>query len=453
MAPNIKYVNPLLCRFCFTLLKINLLLLLLSPFFSKSQISFANAWTSNSNSNHVHTAGAGTNRLLVFVVAYEDDDNLNDVTAVSYGGQALTQAVQMSTFTGTGSQNRVEIWYLNQAGIAAATNNTFIPVYSVSSPSTSHGVFYFARTLAGVNQSTPICGTGTGARTSTNNVNFNVSGALSVQASEMVIYGVSGGGDNYSHNPAAGYSEGADVNGAGGGQHAAVAFKPIVSNGTENPIANSSSSNNRWIIGAIRVIPNLASCESPLPIELGEFKAKVTEENLVQLDWETYSEKNNEKFEIEKSNDAINFQTIGTVKTKAPNGNSSTNLSYHFIDSEKITGTAYYSLKQIDFDGTYDLSKIISLTSSPKEEIHFTIYPNPNSGEFTADISGIENNHQIIILLRDISGSLIYKSNFFVNEKGNSKIQIIPDYKLIPGVCMCSLILEEIEYKVKVVVN
>ncbi|MBK9284457.1 MAG: T9SS type A sorting domain-containing protein [Sphingobacteriaceae bacterium] len=61
------------------------------------------------------------------------------------------------------------------------------------------------------------------------------------------------------------------------------------------------------------------------------------------------------------------------------------------------------------------------------------------------------NNHQVEILLRDMNGKLVYNSNFNIHD--NAKLQIIPENKLASGIYFCSLLLEEIEYKVKVVVH
>src|SRR6185503_12792990 len=68
-----------------------------------------------------HTAGAGNDRLLVFMVGYENATDVA-ISTVKYGGQSLTRingAAVGSTVA------RVELWYLKEAGIVAATNTTF----------------------------------------------------------------------------------------------------------------------------------------------------------------------------------------------------------------------------------------------------------------------------------------------------------------------------------------
>jgi hypothetical protein len=97
-----------------------------------------------------HTPGSGSNRLLVFTVGYENSSDVG-VGAVSYGGQALTRIGGVAA--GTSSIVRTELWYLKEAGIAAASTNTFTVTWGGSTPSSPK---YGAATYANVSQTTPI---------------------------------------------------------------------------------------------------------------------------------------------------------------------------------------------------------------------------------------------------------------------------------------------------------
>ena len=48
----------------------------------------------------------------------------------------------------------------------------------------------------------------------------------------------------------------------------------------------------------------------------------------------------------------------------------------------------YYRLKQIDFDGAYNYSKIISVSFKTGNEGSFEVFPNPTDGSFS--IAGID---------------------------------------------------------------
>ncbi|MCE3229179.1 MAG: hypothetical protein K0S32_3730 [Bacteroidetes bacterium] len=193
-------------------------------------------------------------------------------------------------------------------------------------------------------------------------------------------------------------------------------------------------------------------CGAILPIELSSFSGTVCNTDKVCLKWETATEKNNKFFDVQRSSDVSEFVSLFNVISKAPNGNSTVKVSYEATDQNPLNGVSYYRLMQVDNDNGYSFSKIIAVDIIKEKNIKFVIYPNPNSGEFTADISGLENDHQVKILLRDLTGALLYESSFYTSDE-KKNIQIVPQSRLKNGVYICSLYLEEIEYKVKVIVN
>jgi hypothetical protein len=193
-------------------------------------------------------------------------------------------------------------------------------------------------------------------------------------------------------------------------------------------------------------------CSAVLPIELSLFSGTLCNSNKVCLKWETASEKNNKYFDVQRSNDISSFQSLVKINSKAVNGYSGAKLSYEYVDDDPIDGVSYYRLMQVDNNNGFSFSKLVAVDFIKEKNIKFVVYPNPNSGEFTADISGLDNNHEVKVMLRDLNGSLLFESSFFTNDQSKN-IQIVPMSKLKSGIYICSLYLEEIEYKVKVIVN
>ena len=76
---------------------------------------------------------AGTDRCLVVIASTENGNGPTDVTALTYGGQAMTQVGEYTVGNAGGFNNRIEVWILLNAGIAAATNTTLIPTISAAS--------------------------------------------------------------------------------------------------------------------------------------------------------------------------------------------------------------------------------------------------------------------------------------------------------------------------------
>jgi hypothetical protein len=108
---------------------------------------------------------------------------------------------------------------------------------------------------------------------------------------------------------------------------------------------------------------------SVLGVELLDFKATPTVSGNV-LTWATASETNNKGFQIERSNSDDAWTNIGFV---AAQGKAA---SYLFTDKAPFH-TAYYRLRQIDFDGKETLSKVIAVENDKAQSVHLKAYPNP----------------------------------------------------------------------------
>jgi len=107
-----------------------------------------------------------------------------------------------------------------------------------------------------------------------------------------------------------------------------------------------------------------------LPIELSQLTAS-PEDGIIRVGWTTLSEINNAGFIIERSADGLSFEPVGQIKG---NGNSTQPSHYAFPDEAPVPGINYYRLKQVDTDGTFRYSQIVSASS---EDALLQLYPNP----------------------------------------------------------------------------
>ena len=94
-----------------------------------------------------------------------------------------------------------------------------------------------------------------------------------------------------------------------------------------------------------------------LPIELLYFNGVVCETGN-RLYWSSSSENNNDYFNIEKTRDGIDWNSIVTIEGA---GNSNNQLYYSFVDEDVESIINYYRLKQTDYDGKFKYSDIISI--------------------------------------------------------------------------------------------
>lgn len=143
-----------------------------------------------------------------------------------------------------------------------------------------------------------------------------------------------------------------------------------------------------------------------LPVELLAFEARALEtQNL--LTWVTASETNNAGFEVERSKDGTNWETLDFVKGY---GNSLQERNYKYYDLQPLRGVNYYRLKQVDNDGTFEYSKIVSVTTKAAESFAFTLYPNPTKEGFTLELTGT-NEVSFSLQLIDQLGRVIQEWN------------------------------------------
>jgi hypothetical protein len=147
---------------------------------------------------------------------------------------------------------------------------------------------------------------------------------------------------------------------------------------------------------------------NPLPVELLYFDA-IKENDYVLLEWETASEKDNDYFQIERSEDGITFDTIGKVSGA---GNSKVNTSYSFKDVETLEAKTYYRLKQVDFDGDFEYSPVVSVGGQNMNN-KLELYPNP-ANDFINLRSSIVNQDlkNIQLTLYTVDGQLINENNY-----------------------------------------
>lgn len=112
---------------------------------------------------------------------------------------------------------------------------------------------------------------------------------------------------------------------------------------------------------------------NPLPVELINFRGQYNINQTIDLSWETASETNCDYFILEKSEDGVNFETVGKVEGA---GNSTQLLNYSFLDLEPFSGQNYYRLQQIDFNGRSNISSTIVINTEINIDA-IRIYPNP----------------------------------------------------------------------------
>ena len=146
---------------------------------------------------------------------------------------------------------------------------------------------------------------------------------------------------------------------------------------------------------------------TPLAVTLSPLQG-LNKDGIVRLNWGTTMETNLHSFEIERSNNGVDFTAIGSVDAV---GNSSVQTNYGYNDKLPQPGTNYYRLKIIDANGQMKYSNVIAVTVFIKGITITDVYPNPFTDKVQVNVTADEVQ-SVQISLVDYVGRVIRVQNF-----------------------------------------
>jgi len=143
--------------------------------------------------------------------------------------------------------------------------------------------------------------------------------------------------------------------------------------------------------------------QGPLPVELSSFTSYVNGRN-VNLTWETKTEKNSDKFVLEKKTRSDMWEAIASVKA-AVLSNSPKNYSYS--GTKLQSGKYQYRLKMVDNDGSFSYSRLEAAeVAIPKDFAVSQNYPNPFNPSTKIDYQ-VPVNAKVILEVYNIAGQKV----------------------------------------------
>ncbi|MDP5170740.1 MAG: carbohydrate-binding protein [Bacteroidia bacterium] len=181
-------------------------------------------------------------------------------------------------------------------------------------------------------------------------------------------------------------------------------------------LMNSTGLNINWL--------DLDLVGVTFPVELVDFSAEVLG-NIVQIDWITATEINNDYFVIERSSDAVIWSKQSRIEGA---GNTRKETYYSDMDHSPLPGISFYRLAQYDIDGTvsYSETKSVRLESNLFSAI-LKAYPNPTTGLIT--VSGDE---MAGVMVFDIVGREV---SVLVTQKNRQETEVDLDLRTLePGI-------------------
>jgi len=169
---------------------------------------------------------------------------------------------------------------------------------------------------------------------------------------------------------------------------------------------NTGSLNNFSLNGIMSNWTNITF----LPVELIYFRGQKIAGNIV-LQWTTASEINNAGFEIQKSRDARDWQIIEFIEGQ---GTTDEINDYQYLDKNSFSGINYYRLKQIDYDGAFEYSKVIAVQYDNSENT-LQVFPNPSNRLISVQINN-SSNQKMKVKITDNLGRIIWESGLIKDE-------------------------------------
>lgn len=154
-----------------------------------------------------------------------------------------------------------------------------------------------------------------------------------------------------------------------------------------------------------------------LPVDLLTLDAKNMNE-AIEVTWTTASEVNSDHFIVERSQDMVRFDAIGTLPAA---GHSLTASDYVYLDEAPQEGLNYYRLQQVDTDGSSTTSRSVYAVYR-RATTTMVVFPNP-AGDILYASFELPEDDAVIYRVLDASGRLV-EQDLYHGTKGSMLIDI-----------------------------
>ncbi|MBN2681182.1 MAG: T9SS type A sorting domain-containing protein [Bacteroidales bacterium] len=208
----------------------------------------------------------------------------------------------------------------------------------------------------------------------------------------------------------------------------------FITNAANEKLTLMSTPANNMVIG----VPLITGTEErfeggSLPVVLSKF-AYENHQDYVLLEWTTSSEINNDFFEVQKSINGSDFDVMATIPGA---GNSNEIIEYEWEDLLPYNGTVYYRLKQVDYDGQFEYSKLIAVTrNSSSIDCIVKVNPNPCLGSCRVVLENCNEmaNENVNIQVFDALGNVVTTQSAMNNSDGDGLFSFNSSNNLAPGI-------------------
>ena len=164
---------------------------------------------------------------------------------------------------------------------------------------------------------------------------------------------------------------------------------------------------------------NIFSIGAPLPLTLLNFQVQL-QNHFVQVKWKTVQEEPNSFFEVQRSNNAQNFQTVYTR-------NADGSPEYLWNDNQPLNGKIFYRLK-IREPGKISFSNVADVVHNDKQATITNLYV--DASNLHLQISSAKKQIVSISIIH-FNGAVAQKQTLMLSSASNNFV--IPLYNLAAG--------------------
>ena len=177
------------------------------------------------------------------------------------------------------------------------------------------------------------------------------------------------------------------------------------------------NSRNNVLPDAGRTLRFTPLADIVLPITLSSFSA-INNKTSIALRWLSMNATNIKEYEIQRSINGVDFNSIGSMMAKTGSNNSQ--LDYNFSDADiaQLPRTIYYRLKQNDIDGKSSYSGVLMIQLDAPAKLLTIKTPNPFKGPLNIQIAS-GSSGMVSVTVTNANGIMMVRKTVSVQPGTN----------------------------------
>lgn len=227
-----------------------------------------------------------------------------------------------------------------------------------------------------------------------------------------------------------------------------LSFAPV-STFTGNVVFTYSATDENSLSSNIATytIPVVGEQPVILPIRLLQFTGTASNKK-AQLNWQTTQENNSSYFELQRSTDGNNFETIATATAKGSTINDYEHTDDLFFYTYQ---TVYYRVKMVAVDGSFQFSQVVILQLNTTTKNNVKAWPLPFTSNLNVSYNS-ELNEAVKISIHSINGAAVITTGIIV-KKGNNLINLHQAQSIPAGTYLLTISSSTKAETIKVIKN